>query len=322
LKNLTANRINAASLRSDSFFLFVLVHVGLWLIILLSVISCARKSNETTQTAPPVQVTLQGALPAAVLYTGEYPLWFQLTEDGPAHIESIEDAVFTSAFNPWPYALHVRFLHEREDGLVMAINRGGFLKIAPNDNSALQTEQPTLVMYYFSGGRLWRQYTTGGFVFYNEKPAALLYLDSRFMDTDAPSPSPNVWSFNMESNNIFPIQIPVMRFFPEEDGWSADTLRMGSDGLIYYRAANRRMEPPSVRMFRTDNLDQMGSEITAEVFFSSVPRVKDFSHFSLPDLPEGFFYTESGFTGDSLFAAWEEQQDYSIGAAGFMLVKR
>jgi len=44
-------------------------------------------------------------------------------------------------------------------------------------------------------------------------------------------------------------------------------------------------------------------------------------HFSLPSLPEGFVYTGIGLCGDTVFAAWEEQDEYSIGAAGFMVMK-
>jgi hypothetical protein len=40
--------------------------------------------------------------------------------------------------------------------------------------------------------------------------------------------------------------------------------------------------------------------------------------FSLPALPEGFFYTGIGLIGEVLIAAWEEQQDSAIGSAGFM----
>ncbi|MDR0602259.1 MAG: hypothetical protein LBG42_07740 [Treponema sp.] len=43
--------------------------------------------------------------------------------------------------------------------------------------------------------------------------------------------------------------------------------------------------------------------------------------YSLPPLPEGFVYTGAGMDGDTLFASWEEQQDYNIGAAGFMAVR-
>jgi hypothetical protein len=43
--------------------------------------------------------------------------------------------------------------------------------------------------------------------------------------------------------------------------------------------------------------------------------------FSMPALPEGFVYTGIGMIAGAVFASWEEQEGYSIGAAGFMVVK-
>ncbi|MCL2601154.1 MAG: hypothetical protein FWD88_08235 [Treponema sp.] len=43
--------------------------------------------------------------------------------------------------------------------------------------------------------------------------------------------------------------------------------------------------------------------------------------FSLPTLPDGFVYTGIGMVGDTVFATWEEQVGYSIGAAGFMAIR-
>ena len=43
--------------------------------------------------------------------------------------------------------------------------------------------------------------------------------------------------------------------------------------------------------------------------------------FSLPALPEGFVYTGTGMAGDTVIATWEEQNGFSIGAAGFTVLK-
>lgn len=43
--------------------------------------------------------------------------------------------------------------------------------------------------------------------------------------------------------------------------------------------------------------------------------------FSLPALPEGFVYTGIGVVEDTVFASWEEQAGFSIGAAGFMAIR-
>ena len=75
-------------------------------------------------------------------------------------------------------------------------------------------------------------------------------------------------------------------------------------------------------MFRTKDLTKQGEEISIEAFYNSAPRRPENFHPSLPELPANFFYTETGEIGSSVFAAWEEQIEFSIGAAGFVVVKK
>jgi hypothetical protein len=42
--------------------------------------------------------------------------------------------------------------------------------------------------------------------------------------------------------------------------------------------------------------------------------------FSCPPLPEGFVYTGIGLSGNSIIAAWEEQQSWNVGSAGLMII--
>jgi len=328
----------------------------------------------------------------AILQPGEYPLWFQLTDEGPVLLESIEYARFSAPFIPWPLAPHFRFALAKEDEILMAINRGGFLKLA-----TWRGEAAGLGMYYFSGGAFWRQYTVGAFFFYDDKPAALLYLDDRFLDAGSPLPHPRTWTFRMESSVPHPLIIPALELFPADDGWDADSLHLGADGYWYYRVSKRTGQNPSVLMLRTADLAQHGEEISPGVFQNSAlgeplsaappPLMNllsaafastgsdsalvisaDFSQpryfsensgagtallvyyradgektfalailptgsgfyitagsgpepFSLPPLPGGYVYTWIGMIEDSLFASWEEQEEYNIGAAGFMVFK-
>jgi hypothetical protein len=292
-------------------------HIVLCLIIfILSAESCTRNSGEKPVDAI-VPAYRLGAWPLAILKTGEQPLWFRLTEEGPVLLESIDDAINTAAFIPWPLALHVRFFLERGEELLLVINRDGFMRFAPYYDNVTG-----IAMYRFTGGEFWRQYTAGGFVFYDDKPAAVLYLDDRFLDSSHPLPRPRAWTFNMESNWPFPLDIPALRHFPPEEGWDVDTLRSGGDGFIYYRAARRNVSRPEVKMLRTNNLSQPGKDVSLEAFQNSAPREIELSHPLLPPLPKGFFYTGIGYAGDSLFASWEEQEDFNIGAAGFVMIKK
>ena len=307
------------------------IYKFLFILIILCFISCNRGVIENNKI---ILSEVNEARPMAVLQTGENPLWFQLTENGPIHIGSIEDAINSTAIVPWTHAYNICFLQERRGDLIMIANRDGFLKIAPNapnepnasnapnTDSEQNTDELNLALYRFSGGELWRNYTTGGLIFYDDKPAALIYLDNRFLDSDLPMPRDRTWSFSMDSNDLFSLRIPAFQNFYEEEGWEIDVLRLGEDGLYYYRAARRSGDSPQVRMFRTDDLARQGNEITIDVFYHSFPKKVEISAPNLPVLPEGFFYTGMEQVGDSIFASWEEQHDYSVGAAGFMLIKK
>ncbi|MCL2068203.1 MAG: hypothetical protein FWG99_12165 [Treponema sp.] len=222
------------------------------------ILSCARSNDgasvQVQRTVPPI----------AVLQPGEYPLWFQLTDGGPVLLETIEDALYSAALVPWPLSEHVRFVLAGEDGLLFAVNRSGFLKFAP-----WQGGDSGLGLFRFSGGDFWRQYTAGAFFLYDGSPAALLYLDDRFLDTDFPAPSPRTWTFNMETGKPFPLDIPALEQFPAEEGWGVDSLRLGNDGFWYYRAVKNDAEAPQVRMLRTDDLSQTGEDVPLGVFLNS-----------------------------------------------------
>jgi len=297
-------------------------------LIFLSLMSCNRPVSEKEN--PVIEVynepeIYSDILPMAILQTGEYPLWFQLTENGPVCIETIEDAELT-AFIPWTYALHVSFLQENEDSLVMVVNRDGFLNITPNEDktqtvSANSVYAMSVSLYRFSGGELWQKYTTGGFVYFKGDPVTLLYTENRFLNNQQPFPIIRAWTFHMDYDLTFPIHIPVFDFFPAQDNWEIDALRF-KDGFYFYRAAKRSGSNPSVKMFRTDDLSLQGEEISIEVFYNSLPQKKDFSNLSLPQLPEGFVYTNAGEVSGNLVASWEEQEEFFIGAAGFMVIKK
>jgi hypothetical protein len=44
--------------------------------------------------------------------------------------------------------------------------------------------------------------------------------------------------------------------------------------------------------------------------------------FALPPLPEGFVYTRAGVHSAAVIAAWEEQENWQVGAAGFLVIRR
>jgi len=311
LKNFTTNRH-----KPKNGFLFC--SCGLWLIFLF--LFCFNSCTKASVDKEPVLVTWSGAYPSAIVRTGNSPIWFQLTERGPVHIETIEEAAQVDALVPWPHAVHVRFFAQTDDGVIMTVNRDGFMKITPNSG-----KERGYALYRFPGGENWLSFTVGGFVFYDGFPAAVLYTDDLFVTNESEQPKTRTWSFNMNSNAVFPIDIPALGQFPESDNWSIDSLRLADDGMYYLRAARRAGERPAIRLFRTSNLSRSvldSEEITVDIFYNSFPKEKEVSHPSLPKLPEGFVYTGVGRVGGSVVASWEELEDFSIGAAGFVVIRR
>jgi hypothetical protein len=366
--------------------------------------SCTRpadKGIEVTKDLNIVEIQPEAmplATPLAVLQAGQHPLWFQITDNGPILIESIEDACFSAALIPWPLAPHIRYILAQGDELLMAVNRDGFLRLVPwkqGENSTARTG-----LYRFSGGEFWRQYTVGAMILFDEKPAALLYQDDRFLDLKAPLPSPRLWTFDLLSTGQKALTIPSLAKFVPEEGWDIDTLRQGEDGYWYFRAIKKTAQP-EIRMLRSNDLIQAGEQVSLGAFQNSAlpeplsaapeplrgmltailshsgsgiaavvsPELQSIRYFAvnreketifgfyskqpnsysddtlllavqpdgtayigtgtsaaieqfvLPTLPEGFVYTGIGLVADTIFASWEEQAGYSIGAAGFMVIQ-
>jgi hypothetical protein len=330
--------------------------------------------------------------PMAVLQAGKYPLWFQLTAEGPALIETIEDACFSAALIPWPLAPHIRYILAQDNKIMAAVNRYGFICLSPWDRSGTTDG---IGLYRFSGGELWQQYTVGSFVFTGREPGniplALLYMDDRFVDLDLAVPSPRLFTFVIQSVFIETPDLPLLDAFSPEDGWNIDTLRLGTDGYWYFRTVRKTAGNPEIFFFRSSGLTQTGERISRGAFqraalpepVSAAPEalqemlntvfsetgfgaaavvspdfqsIRNFAidresevifgffdgsfllaasahgdafylekgmltrRFSLPPIPEGFVYTGISVAADTIFASWEEQDGYSIGAAGFMVM--
>jgi hypothetical protein len=341
--------------------------------------------------------------PLAVLQAGRYPLWFQFADDGPVLIEAIEDACFSAAFIPWPLARHVRFILARDDEIMMAVNRDGFILLslwqgAPLQDASLQDGREGddgIGLYHISGGEYWQRYTTGAFFLLGEdrRPLALLYRDDRFIDSGQPVPAARLWTFDSQAASPYTLAMPLLDAFPPEEGWNIDALRCGADAYWYFRASRKTEAQPEIRMFRAGDFTMPGEQVSLGAFqnsampdpvsatpqglgemlglvfsetgysaavvvspefqsarfFAADPEsgviagfysghfflavsaqgeafytetgAASTRRFSLPSLPEGFVYTGIGMIADTVIASWEEQEGYSIGAAGFMAIK-
>jgi hypothetical protein len=87
------------------------------------------------------------------------------------------------------------------------------------------------------------------------------------------------------------------------------------DTLAYFRAS-----PPSVLAINVQGsgLYDAGVPPLSAAPDAAVPRGIPLT---LPSLPENFVYTGIALSGETIIAAWEEQEEYSTGAAGFMALR-
>jgi hypothetical protein len=208
------------------------------------------------------------------------------------------------------------------EALYLAVNRGSLLVIVP-------TEGGDLGLYRFDATAYWESYTVGNLFLYDDTPALFFYRDDNFAEPAAAPPDPPVLGLASPRSGgqaaLVPLAVPVLAELAE--GWEADILRQGPDSLWYYRELRRVNGGREFRYFRSPALSLPGEKIGVGAYRSawapggSSAETPGGPAGELPPLPENFVYTHVNRLGDFVFAAWEEQEDYSIGAAGFMVVR-
>jgi hypothetical protein len=98
---------------------------------------------------------------------------------------------------------------------------------------------------------------------------------------------------------------PGPRYFAETSGSQVNL-------LAYYRDTGENpaalaIDPKGRGLYATPLLSETGNAAAKPL--------------ALPELPESFVYSGIALCGQTLIAAWEEQEHYNIGAAGFMVIK-
>jgi hypothetical protein len=185
-----------------------------------------------------------------------------------------------------------------------------------------------LGLYRLTGGSYWESCTLGNLFLYGGRPAVFFYRDQIFVDPAAPPPDPPVLTLipgDPETPAPFarlePLELPALAEFPPAEDWEADILRPGADGLWYYRLVRPKNGGREIRYFRAADLSAPGEEVEPALYRGSQQERLAPESSGLPPLPEDFAYTHVVRLGDFTIASWEEQQDYNIGAAGFMVLR-
>jgi hypothetical protein len=154
----------------------------------------------------------------------------------------------------------------RDDWLMAAVNRDGFLAgapwIDPGDGA------PGIALYRAADPG-WEAYTAASFVVIGETPAVLLYRDAFFTDPSPEAPDPRVFGFVRGELRPVGMEVPAFAALPPREGWDVDALRLGKDGLWYYRAVRRGDARPERRYFCTSDLALPGAAVSAGEFRSA-----------------------------------------------------
>jgi hypothetical protein len=307
------------------------------LLLPLLLFSCAKK-EETPAPNPAAAVpeAEAGVFPffppealAAVLRPGENPLWFDASggsaeAGGPVLAGGLRavgspDEAELAPFTPWPLARHAAAALIWEGALYLGLNRDSILVFLPREGGDLG-------LYRLAGGPYWESYTLGNLFLYDNRPSIFFYRDHNFSEPAAPPPIPPVLTLVPGNQAPFarlePLELPALTGIPPVEDWEADILRPGADGLWYYRLVRPKNGGREIRYFQASDLSRRGQEVDPELYRRSQQERPEPESSGLPPLPENFAYTHVAPLGDVIIAAWEEQQDYSIGAAGFMVIRR
>ena len=289
----------------------------LWFLLLLS--ACSRQGPPELRVLPGENLSPAGSpWPAlALIHPGSEALWFELDHRGAGHIQD-PSASALSPFEPWPLARHVTGLLLWEGRVVMAVNREGFLVLEPQEDG----EPAPLILYRIEGAGVWDPYTAESLFLYQGRPAALLYRNDFFMDHPSPPPPSRVYALDPLSSRPLALSVPALDAHPSQGLWETEVVRRGPSGSWYIRM--RDLDRGQVLFFRTEDLGQGGQQVGISEWIYSFPEEgleEDPLYPFLPPLPEGFVYTHLICLEPYLVAAWEEQDEASIGAAGFMIVQ-
>jgi hypothetical protein len=139
------------------------------------------------------------------------------------------------------------------DRIILGINREGFLAFVPWTG----TEDAGIALYRIDNTPYWENYSVESLFFFDDTPAAMIYRNDYFIDTELPPPSPRVWGLKA-GVGMEELDIPAFAGLSPEDGWDIEDLQEGPDGSWYYRAVKKGKTGRGIGYFRTADLSVMG----------------------------------------------------------------
>ena len=193
----------------------------------------------------------------ALLKSGENPLWFELTPEGPRLVTSPAEAAL-APFNPWPHARYITGILPWKEFIVMAVNRDGFLALAAETAG---------IYLYRAADSSWDTYTTESFFIFENKPAVLLYRNDFFSELKAEVLKGQVYV--LDESSAFPVtaSIPFLEKFAPP--WEAEIVRMGPDGFWYFRMKEKGKARNETAYFRVPDLAGEGEKVSISAWRNS-----------------------------------------------------
>jgi hypothetical protein len=228
------------------------------LLLLLGALLCSACVDDSADDASFVSAlaetpsSVASALPgaeriAARVLPGSAPLWFEFGPNGPQQITSAEEASLIE-FVPWPYARYAAGLELVDSGLVLAVNRWGFVALVPHEGFLL----------YSIPVQAWEEAYASSVFLYDGKAAVLLSGDDFFGAESAP---PERCWFLDESDWAASDCHPRIFAAFAEGQWNLSSLFMGNDSQWYFQADGNE-----TRYYRSPGLETPAEAVTTSLF--------------------------------------------------------
>jgi hypothetical protein len=305
------------------------------LFTLITFCACSKKENienpaADAADAPRIEAISPLPTPVALIETGVKPLWIEFQADSILPLSS-PDAATLKPFTPWPLSEYVVDMIQWNDGLAIAVNRSGFWFAKKRNDSIIE-------LYFLPDKELVPLYTIHRAFIFQNRPAFLLYSDNFFIEQDVLPPVSRVFAIKDDISGLEPIEIPAFSGFSSADGWDIETLFDIPGDLWYFKAVLKSAGTGKVNYVKAAGLSGSGKEISFGEYMDTARAVAKVKYsrqeagaeldeeaygaeYGLPQLPENFTYTAIMRIGDVSVAAWEERDNWNIGAAGLLFLR-
>jgi hypothetical protein len=285
--------------------------------LLLNVSSCSEKSAPPEE-APLAEMEARHEKKPAPLALVQTPLWVEFDGENLKPIASPEASAL-KPFVPWPLAEHAAGIVQWGAYLAIAVNRNGVWLVKESADGLLE-------LYFLRETEVTPLYTMLKTFIFRDKPVFLLHRDDFFVEHDIPPPPLRVFTVKDDISGLEAIEIPAFSGFPGAEGWDIEDFFTAASGSSYFRAVQKNVGLGKISFMRTPSLSDAGEEITfgaymAAAMEASVGVGTPVSPPGLPELPENFTYTAYSEIGGVSVAAWEERENWNIGAAGLLFTQ-